>query len=160
MPTIQKIKPCLWFDREAEDAAGFYVSIFGDGKILDVSRYGDGMPLPKGTALMVEFELRGQRFQGLNGGPMFKFNEAISLSVTCDSQAEVDHFWNELTQGGSPGRCGWLKDKFGLSWQIVPTVLGQLMSGGDAASSGRVMKAFMQMSKFDIAALEKAALGA
>ena len=159
MAAVQKIKPCLWFDRSGEEAANHYIAIFGEGRILDVSRYGDNMPLPKGTALMVEFELAGQRFQALNGGPVFKFSEAISLSVSCESQAEVDHYWSRLTEGGSEGRCGWLKDKFGVSWQVVPKRLGELMSHGEQGSGGRVMQALMKMNKFDIAALERAHAG-
>lgn len=160
MPAIQKITPCLWFDREAGEAAQHYISVFGDGRVVSMSHYGDGMPLPKGTPLVCEFELCGQRFQALNGGPMYKFSEAISLSVSCETQAEIDHFWNGLGEGGTPGRCGWLKDKFGVSWQVVPAILAQLMRGDDAGRTARVVKAFMQMSKFDIAALENAATGA
>ncbi len=159
MATVQKIAPCLWFDRDAEDASKHYIAIFGDGRILNVSRYGDNMPLPKGTAMMVEFELAGQRFQGLNGGPVFKFTEAVSLSIRCENQDEVDHFWARLSEGGSEGRCGWLRDKFGLSWQVVPRQLAELMSSGGPGSGGRVMQALMKMNKLDIAALERAHQG-
>ena len=157
--SAHKITPCLWFDRDAETAVAHYIAIFGDGRILNVSRYGDNMPLPKGTALVVDFELAGQRFQGLNGGPMYKFSEALSLSIRCDDQIQVDHFWTRLSEGGSEGRCGWLKDKFGLSWQVVPRQLGELMSSGAPGSGGRVMQALMKMNKLDIAALERAHAG-
>lgn len=156
MASMQKITPCLWYDRDAEAAANHYIAIFGEGCVRNISRYGDGMPLPKGTALVVDFELVGQRFQALNGGPVFKFTEAVSMSVRCEDQAEVDHFWDRLSEGGTPSRCGWLKDKFGLSWQVVPAVLGDLMGGTDAARSQRVMAALMGMNKLDIATLQKA----
>ena len=159
MPHIQKITPCLWFDREAEAAAEHYMGIFANSRLINISRYGEGAPLPKGTALVVQFELEGQRFQGLNGGPVFKFTEAVSMSVRCEDQAEVDHFWDKLCAGGQPSRCGWLKDKFGLSWQIVPSMLGEIMGGSDAAATARVMAAFMSMSKLDIATLQRAAAG-
>jgi predicted 3-demethylubiquinone-9 3-methyltransferase (glyoxalase superfamily) len=156
MATVQKIKPCLWFDRDAEAAVALYTSLFPDSRILTTSRYGEGAPMPKGTVMVVEFELAGMKFQALNGGPVFKFTEAISLSVRCEDQAEVDHFWYKLSEGGQPSRCGWLKDRFGLSWQIVPEVLGKLLGSGDAARTQRVMGALMKMSKLDIAILEKA----
>ena len=156
MPSVQKISPCLWFDREAEEAVNHYVSIFPNARIVNLSRYGEAGPLPKGTVLTVVFELEGQRFMALNGGPMFKFSEAISLMVSCDTQDEIDMFWEKLSAGGQPGRCGWLKDKFGLSWQIVPTVLGQLISDPDPEKSSRVMKAMMQMDKLDIQRLQDA----
>lgn len=156
MAVIQKITPCLWFDREAEQATELYLGIFSNSRIIDLSRYGDGMPLPKGTALVVQFELEGQRFQALNGGPVYKFTEAISMSVRCETQAEVDHFWDKLSAGGQPGRCGWLKDKFGLSWQIVPSMLSDVMGGPDPVRAQRVMKTLMSMTKLDIAALQKA----
>ena len=159
MAQLQRITPCLWFDREAEQAAEHYMAIFANSRIVSLSRYGEGAPMPKGTALVVQFELDGQRFQALNGGPMFKFTEAISMSVRCADQAEVDHFWDKLVAGGTPSRCGWLKDKFGLSWQIVPAMLGDVMGGPDAARAGRVMSAFMKMSKLDIATLQRAADG-
>lgn len=153
MSAPSQIKPCLWFDGAAEEAANLYVSLLG-GRITSVSRYGEGAPWPAGTAMMVEFELRGRPFQALNGGPHFRFTEAISMSVSCEDQAEIDRLWNALTEGGVESRCGWLKDRFGLSWQIVPAELGSLMTGGAAP---RVMAAFMQMGKFDIATLRRAA---
>jgi predicted 3-demethylubiquinone-9 3-methyltransferase (glyoxalase superfamily) len=158
MSVRQKITPNLWFDREAEEAASFYVSIFGNSKILDVARYGDAGPGPSGTAMTVTFQLDGQQFIALNGGPHFEFNEAISLVVDCETQAEVDALWEKLTAGGgAPGRCGWLKDRFGLSWQIVPRALRELMQGTDPARARRVMEAMLQMDKLDIAGLERAA---
>jgi predicted 3-demethylubiquinone-9 3-methyltransferase (glyoxalase superfamily) len=157
MTEIQTITPCLWFDCDAEAAANHYVSIFRNGRITSLSRYGEGAALPKGTAMMVMFELDGQKFQALNGGPAHAgFTEAISLSVRCADQDEVDHFWDKLSEGGMTSRCGWLKDKFGLSWQIVPAVLGTLMGGSDPDASRRVMTALMGMSKLDIAALTRA----
>jgi predicted 3-demethylubiquinone-9 3-methyltransferase (glyoxalase superfamily) len=156
----QKIVPCLWFDKEAETAANFYVEIFKNSRILSVSRYGnEGFEIhgrEAGSVMTVEFELEGQKFVGLNGGPQFKFSEAISFQVFCETQAEVDHFWSKLTAGGEEGPCGWLKDKFGLSWQVVPTVLIEMLKGPDAKKSQRVTKAFLQMKKFDIEALKKA----
>lgn len=155
-----KIAPCLWFNGEAETAATFYVSLFSDAKIGAVSRYGDGASFAAGTALMVEFTLAGQRFQALNGGPHYALTEAISLSVDCADQAEVDRLWTALTSdGGAESRCGWLKDKFGVSWQIVPAALGQIMSRPDKAAAGRAMQAMMGMRKLDIAALEAAYAG-
>jgi predicted 3-demethylubiquinone-9 3-methyltransferase (glyoxalase superfamily) len=157
MAVKQKITTFLWFDKEAEDAARFYTSIFDDSKILSVSRYGDAGPGPKGTAMTVEFELAGQRFLALNGGPHFKFNEAISLLVDCDTQEEVDYFWEKLTSGGGKeAPCGWLKDRFGLSWQIVPTAAMRLLHDPDLERSRRAMQALMQMKKIDIAALRRA----
>jgi predicted 3-demethylubiquinone-9 3-methyltransferase (glyoxalase superfamily) len=154
---MQKITPMLWFDSQAEEAAQFYTSIFKNSKIDQISRYGDHGPGPKGSAMTVAFTIGGQKFTALNGGPMFKFTEAISLVVNCDTQAEIDEYWSKLTaDGGKEVQCGWLKDKYGLSWQIVPAVLSQLVSG-DAAKSARVMGALMKMVKLDIAALEKAA---
>jgi predicted 3-demethylubiquinone-9 3-methyltransferase (glyoxalase superfamily) len=151
------ITPCLWFNGEAEDAARFYTALFPDSKIGAVSRYGPDAPFPAGTALMVEFNLGGQRFQALNGGPQFPHSEAISLSISCGDQAEVDHYWDGLLAGGgSPSQCGWLKDRFGVSWQVVPAALGRLMSAGTSEQSGRVMAAMMKMAKFDVAALEAA----
>lgn len=156
----QKVTPFLWYDGQAEEAANFYCSLFKDSKVSKVSRYPEGGPAPAGTAMTVEFELAGVKFIALNGGPHFKFTEAISLSVDCEDQAEVDHLWNELTQdGGQPSRCGWLKDKYGLSWQIVPTALPQLLGGSDPPKAGRVMKAMMTMGKIDIAGLQRAADG-
>ncbi len=158
MPT-SKIAPCLWFDGQAEEAARFYVGLFPDGAILSIGRYGEGAPFPAGTALLVEFSLAGQRFQALNGGPHFKFSEAISLSVSCVDQAEVDRLWEALTAGGEPGRCGWLKDRFGVSWQLVPEALSRLQSSGDAAGRGRMFQAMLGMNKLDVAALERAFRG-
>lgn len=157
MPIKQRITPCLWFDGQAEEAAHHYVSIFKNSRITAVSRYGEAGPGVKGSVMMVAFELDGQGFTGLNGGPMFKFTEAISMMVSCEGQAEVDHYWDRLGEGGQPSKCGWLKDKFGLSWQIVPTVLPELMT--DAARSQRVMGALLQMTKLDIARLKQAADG-
>jgi predicted 3-demethylubiquinone-9 3-methyltransferase (glyoxalase superfamily) len=154
---VQKITPFLWFDKEAEDAANFYVSIFKDAKILTVSRYGEAGPGPKGQAMVVKFELMGQTFMALNGGPHFKFTEAISFLVDCNSQEEVDYYWDKLLAGGGqPSQCGWLKDRYGLSWQIVPTILGQLMSDKDPEKSKRVMQAMLKMVKMDVAALKRA----
>jgi predicted 3-demethylubiquinone-9 3-methyltransferase (glyoxalase superfamily) len=156
----QKITTFLWFDREAEEAARFYTSIFEDSKILAVSRYGDAGPGPKGSVMTVEFQLAGQRFLALNGGPHFKFTEAVSLVVDCETQEEVDALWGKLTSGGGrEAPCGWLKDRFGLSWQIVPSALGQLMQDPDPARSTRVMQAMLQMKKLDIAALKRAHAG-
>jgi predicted 3-demethylubiquinone-9 3-methyltransferase (glyoxalase superfamily) len=149
----QKITPFLWFDNQAEEAAKFYVSVFKDAKMGQVSRYGDGMPLPKGTVMTAAFEIEGQPFVALNGGPQFKFTEAVSFVVNCDTQKEIDYYWDKLTAGGGKEvQCGWLKDKYGLSWQIVPTVLPELVK-----KSGRVMEALLQMKKLDIAALQRAA---
>jgi predicted 3-demethylubiquinone-9 3-methyltransferase (glyoxalase superfamily) len=153
---MQRISPFLWFDNQAEEAANLYVSIFDNSRIVKVSRYGDAGPGPKGTVMVVEFELDGQRFQALNGGPMFKFTEAISLSITCKTQEEVDRYWNALSRGGQESQCGWLKDKYGLSWQVVPTALGELMSDPDPAKARRVMEAMLKMKKIDIAALKRA----
>ena len=156
---IQKITPFLWFDNQAEDAAQFYSSIFKNSKILNVSRYGDAGPGPKGSVMVVSFQLEGQQFTALNGGPRFKFSEAFSFVVSCENQQEIDNYWNKLTAaGGQESQCGWLKDKFGFSWQIVPAALGQLMSG-DAKKANRVMQALLQMKKLDIATLEEAAEG-
>jgi predicted 3-demethylubiquinone-9 3-methyltransferase (glyoxalase superfamily) len=153
---MQKIKPFLWFDTQAEEAANFYVSIFKNSKILSVARYGDAGPGPKGSAMTVSFELDGQEFVGLNGGPHFKFTEAISFAVVCKSQEEVDDLWRKLTEGGQEVQCGWLKDKFGLSWQITPEILPKLLSDPDPQKSSRVMQAMMKMEKIDIAALQRA----
>jgi predicted 3-demethylubiquinone-9 3-methyltransferase (glyoxalase superfamily) len=157
----QKITPCLWFDTEAEAAANHYVSIFKNSKIVKIGRYGkEGKEIhgkAAGSVMAVEFEIEGQKFVGLNGGPQFKFSEAISFQITCDSQAEIDHFWSKLTAGGKEVQCGWLKDKFGLSWQVVPRVLPELLGNANAEKADRVMKAMLQMKKFDIAALQKAA---
>jgi predicted 3-demethylubiquinone-9 3-methyltransferase (glyoxalase superfamily) len=157
---MSKIAPCLWFNGDAEEAAHFYTSLFPDASVRAVSRYGEGAPFPAGTAMMVEFTLAGQRFQALNGGPQFPHTEAISLSVNCETQAEVDHFWNALTAGsGAPGRCGWLEDRFGVSWQVVPKALGEIMTRDDRAGRGRAMQALMEMTKLDVAMLEAAYAG-
>jgi predicted 3-demethylubiquinone-9 3-methyltransferase (glyoxalase superfamily) len=154
---MQKITPFLWFTDNAEEAMNFYTSIFKNSRIVEVSRYGDAGPGPAGTVMSGTFELDGQQFMALNGGPEFTFNEAVSLFVTCESQAEVDELWQKLTSGGGePGPCGWLKDKFGLSWQIVPTRLNELLSDPDREKANRVMQAMLQMSKIDVAALEAA----
>ncbi|HTI12241.1 MAG TPA: VOC family protein [Puia sp.] len=154
---MQKITTFLWFDNNAEEAMNFYISIFKNSKVLSVTRNGEGGPGPKGSVLVGTFQLEGQEFMVLNGGPMFKFTEAISLYVNCETQNEVDDLWTKLTAGGgAPSQCGWLKDKFGLSWQIVPTALGRLMNDPDPAKAQRVMGAMMQMTKIDIAGLQKA----
>ncbi|MDB5344658.1 MAG: 3-demethylubiquinone-9 3-methyltransferase [Schlesneria sp.] len=150
----QKITPFLWFDSNAEEAANFYVSIFKNSRILRASRYTETGPGPAGSVMTIEFELDGVPFIALNGGPHFKFTEAISLSVDCETQDEIDHFWEKLTEGGKPVQCGWLKDKFGLSWQIVPSNMGELMSS--SSNSKRVMEAMMQMVKLDIQKLKDA----
>jgi predicted 3-demethylubiquinone-9 3-methyltransferase (glyoxalase superfamily) len=157
---MKRIYPCLWFDDQAEEAAGFYVSIFKNSRITGLSRYGDAGPRPKGTVMVVTFELDGERFMALNGGPRFKFSEAISMVAKCESQQEIDHYWEKLSAGGKTQMCGWLKDKYGLSWQIVPVALEEMMGGGDAAKSNRVMQALLHMDKLDIAALSKAYQGA
>lgn len=157
MPSKQKITPFLWFDQNAEEAANFYTSIFKNSKILGVTRYGDAGPGPKGSVMTVAFELEGQQFTALNGGPHFKFTEAISLVVHCETQKEVDEYWNKLTVGGGQeSQCGWLKDKYGLSWQIVPDALMRLLQDSDPEKSKRVMEAMLQMKKIDIAGLESA----
>ena len=160
---MQKITPFLWFDTKAEEAAKFYCSIFKNSKIGKTSRYGEeGEQVsgrPAGSVMTVEFELEGQDFIGLNGGPHFKFNEAISFVVSCKTQAELDRFWNKLSAGGKKVQCGWLRDKYGVSWQIVPTVLGELMSDKDTAKSQRVMQAMLKMVKLDIKKLKQAANG-
>lgn len=153
---MQKISPFLWFDNHAEEAANFYVSIFKNSKITKVARYGDAGPGPQGTVMTISFLLDGQEFTALNGGPRFRFTEAVSFVVTCETQAEVDEFWEKLSAGGEKSRCGWLKDKFGLSWQIVPTVLTELLQDKDAEKSRRVMEAMLQMDKLDINKLRQA----
>lgn len=153
---MQKITPNLWFDTEAEEAVRFYTSIFKNSRILGISHYGEAGPRPAGMVLTVDFELDGQQFTALNGGPDFKFNEAVSFLVNCESQEEVDEFWAKLSEGGEEGPCGWLKDRYGVSWQIIPTVLGELLQDEDADKANRVMKAMLQMSKIDIADLEEA----
>jgi predicted 3-demethylubiquinone-9 3-methyltransferase (glyoxalase superfamily) len=154
---MPKISPCLWFDTEAEEAAQLYISLFPNSKILDVSRYGEAGPREAGTVMVVNFELDGQRFMGLNGGPQYKFSEAISFEVPCTSQDEVDHYWNALSEGGEEGPCGWLKDRFGVSWQIVPTRLVELLGDPDPARAQRAMAAMIEMGKIEIEELERAA---
>jgi len=156
---MQKITPFLWFDTEAEAAAKFYVSVFGNSRIVGITRYGEGGPGPKGSVMTVHFQLEGQDYIALNGGPEFKFTEAISLAVDCRSQEEVDFFWERLTAGGEPGPCGWLKDRFGLSWQVNPSVLGEMLADPDPEKSKRVMQAMLRMQKFDVAALQRAYQG-
>jgi predicted 3-demethylubiquinone-9 3-methyltransferase (glyoxalase superfamily) len=157
MATVQKITPFLWFDTNAEEAANLYVSLLPDSKILSVSRYGEAGPGPKGTAMSVEFQLAGQRFLALNGGSHVKFTEAISLMVNCESQEEIDRLWGKLTaDGGQESQCGWLKDKYGLSWQIIPSRFTLMLQDKDPQRSQRVMQAMLKMKKFDIAKLEEA----
>ena len=154
----QQITPCLWFDTEAEAAANFYVSVFKNAKLGAVSRYGKGfekMGKQAGDVMVVEFELEGQKFTALNGGPIFKFNESVSLQIFCDTQEDIDHYWDNLTKdGGQESQCGWLKDKYGLSWQVIPSIIPQLMS--DPKRAENVTKAFMQMKKFDIEKIKNA----
>jgi predicted 3-demethylubiquinone-9 3-methyltransferase (glyoxalase superfamily) len=165
MPATLKISPCLWFDDRAEEAARLYVGIFKNSRILEISRYSEvGHEVhgrPAGSVMAVSFELDGQPFAALNGGPLFTFSEAVSFQVHCESQAEVDHYWSRLSAGGDPNaqHCGWLKDKFGLSWQVVPTVLFTMLKDADSAKSKRAMDAMLRMKKFDIAALERAYAG-
>ena len=157
---MDKLTPCLWFDFNAEEAVEFWLSVFKDGKVIDVTRYGDAMPQHKGKALVIRYELAGQHFMALNGGPQFKFSEAVSLSVNCKDQAEVDRYWAALTAGGGEeGPCGWLKDKFGLSWQVVPEVLPRYLNDPDPARAQRVFAAMMQMKKIEIAKLDEAYQG-
>lgn len=154
---MQKITPFLWFDTQAEEAMNFYTSLFKDSKILSISRYGDTGPGPKGKVMSVTFELNGQTFYALNGGPHFSFTPAISFFVSCETQEEIDHYWNGLLEGGGkPNQCGWLTDKFGVTWQIVPTILSALLNDPDPAKANRTMKAMMKMIKLDIASLQKA----
>jgi predicted 3-demethylubiquinone-9 3-methyltransferase (glyoxalase superfamily) len=153
---MQKITPFLWFDSQAEEAANFYVSIFKNSTIKSVSRYGEGAPGPKGSVMLVTFQLEGQDFMALNGGPLFTFTPAISLFVNCETQQEIDELWEKLTAGAEEVRCGWLKDKYGLSWQIIPTALNEMLQDSDPEKSKRVMQALMQMNKLDIAALKQA----
>ena len=165
MLSTLKIAPCLWFDDRAEEAARFYVGIFKNSRILEISRYSEaGREVhgrPAGSVMVVSFELEGQSFTALNGGPLFKFSEAISFQISCETQEEVDHYWSRLSAGGDPNaqQCGWLKDRFGLSWQVVPTVLPRLLTDPDPAKSKRAMEAMLQMKKFDIAKLERAHAG-
>lgn len=153
---MQKITPFLWFDGKAEEAANFYVSIFKNAKIGKMNRYGDHGPGPKGTVMIATFQIEGQEFIALNGGPQFKFSPAISFVVNCETQAEVDDVWEKLSAGGAKQQCGWLQDKFGVSWQIVPAALPKLMSDSDREKTGRVMQALMQMDKIDIQRLQQA----
>jgi predicted 3-demethylubiquinone-9 3-methyltransferase (glyoxalase superfamily) len=153
----QKIVPNLWFDTEAEEAAAFYTSVFDNSRIVKVMRYTEGAPRPAGTVMTVEFELDGQRFVGINGGPQFTFDEAVSFQVDCETQDEVDYFWERLSEGGEEGPCGWLKDRFGLSWQVAPSALRELLDDPDPERAQRAMQAMLQMRKLDIAALRRAA---
>lgn len=155
----QKIVPFLWFDNNGEEAIAFYTSIFENSKILEITRYGDAGPGPKGTMMSARFILAGQEFSALNGGPMFKFNEAVSFLVKCDTQEEIDYFWAKLTDGGQEQPCGWLKDKYGLSWQVAPSILGRMLRDADTAKADRVMKAMMTMKKIIIRDLEEAYAG-
>jgi predicted 3-demethylubiquinone-9 3-methyltransferase (glyoxalase superfamily) len=154
---MPEITPFLWFDTEGEDAAKFYTSVFPNSKILDLSRYGSAGPRPEGMVMTVSFELDGKKVVALNGGPDFKFNEAVSFYVSCKNQEEVDTYWSKLSEGGEEGPCGWLKDKFGLSWQIIPTALEELLTDPDREKSQRVMQAMLSMKKIEIDALERAA---
>lgn len=153
---MSKISTFLWFDTQAEEAANFYTSIFKNSKILKVARYGEAGPGPKGGVMTVVFTLDGQEFTALNGGPLFKFTEAISFAVDCKTQEEVDYFWTRLLEGGEESRCGWLKDKFGLSWQIIPTALGEMLGDRDPQKAKRVMEAMLKMKKIDVGGLKKA----
>jgi predicted 3-demethylubiquinone-9 3-methyltransferase (glyoxalase superfamily) len=153
---MQKISPFLWFDTNAEDAVNLYVSIFDNARITDTSRYPEGSPGVAGEVMSVTFELEGQEFMALNGGPGFTFNESISFLVHCDTQDEVDRYWDQLTEGGKPGQCGWLVDRFGLSWQIIPSLLAELLGGGDAEGAQRAMQAMLKMSKLDSKTLQDA----
>jgi predicted 3-demethylubiquinone-9 3-methyltransferase (glyoxalase superfamily) len=158
--TAQKITPCLWFESQAEEAAKFYASVFKNSKIGKISRYGkEGFEIHRqkaGTVMTVEFEIEGQKFVALNGGPHFKFNEAVSFQVHCDTQQEIDHFWSKLGEGGQEQPCGWLKDKFGLSWQVIPKALPQMLMDENSEKAQRVMKSMLQMRKIDLAALQRA----
>ena len=157
---MKKISPCLWFDKDAEQAMNFYLSVFRDGKPGEILRYGENAPMPAGTVLTAAFEIEGMSFIALNGGPHFRFNEAVSFSIDCRSQAEVDYFWAALTaDGGQPSQCGWLKDKFGVSWQVVPARMIELLKDSDPARAQRAMQAMMTMTRIDIATVEAAADG-
>jgi predicted 3-demethylubiquinone-9 3-methyltransferase (glyoxalase superfamily) len=153
---MNKITPFLWFDDKAEEAMNFYISIFKNSKVLNISRYGKDALYPEGTAFLVTFQLDGQEVMALNAGPQFKFTEAISMYVNCENQAEVDELWDKLSEGGEKSQCGWLKDKFGLSWQIVPTALGELMNDKDPEKAKKVMQAMLKMDKIDIKGLQQA----
>ena len=162
MPISSKISPCLWFDHQAEEAANFYVSVFKSGKLLNITRYGSaGFEIhgrPSGSVMTVDFELDGVRFTALNGGPVFMFNEAVSFQIICETQADVDYYWDALTAGGDPKaqQCGWLKDKFGLSWQVVPSGMEEMLADPQSEAASRAMTAMLQMKKLDIAALRRA----
>ena len=153
---MQKITPFLWFDTNAEEAVNFYISIFRNSKILSVARCGEAGPGPKGSVLTVQFQLDGQQFIALNGGPNFKFNEAVSFTVSCETQSEIDEMWEKLSEGGEKGNCGWLKDRFGLSWQVNPPILAEMLQDKDAEKARRVIEAMMQMDKIDIQTLQHA----
>ncbi|HET6831988.1 MAG TPA: VOC family protein [Solirubrobacterales bacterium] len=155
----QKITPNLWFDTEAEAAANFYLDVFEDGRILSTSRYPEGAPGPAGEVMTIEWEVLGMRFVGINGGPQFKFDEAVSFMITCKDQAEVDYYWERLTDGGAESQCGWLKDRYGLSWQVVPEGMEEVFSDPDRSKAERAMQAMLQMKKIDLAALRAAAEG-
>jgi len=157
---MNDITPCLWFDTEGEEAANLYTSVFPNSKILGVSHYGENTPRPAGTVMTVEFELDGQKFVALNGGPQFTFSEAISFQISCNDQEEVDRYWNALSEGGEKGPCGWLKDRFGVSWQVVPTALPRLLGDPDRQKAQRVMQAMLSMGKIEIDELERAAAAA
>lgn len=152
----QKIRPCLWFDNQAEEAVNFYVSLFDDAEILEVSRYGEDGPGPAGQVMVATFRLAGREFLALNGGPLFSFTEAVSFMIDCKDQAEVDFYWDKLTEGGEESQCGWLKDRYGLSWQVIPTVLVELIGGPDPVRANRAFQAMLQMQKIDIAKLQAA----
>jgi predicted 3-demethylubiquinone-9 3-methyltransferase (glyoxalase superfamily) len=156
---LQKIVPNLWFDTEAEEAAGFYTSVFKNSRIVTVAHYTEAGPRPAGMVMTVEFELDGQRFVGINGGPEFTFDEAVSFQISCETQDEIDHYWDRLSEGGEEGPCGWLKDRYGLSWQVVPTGMDELFADPDPKRAERAMKAMFKMRKLDIAALRSAADG-
>ena len=155
----QKIRPNLWFDTEAEEAANFYVSVFPNSRIVSVAHYNDAVPEKSGEVMVVEFELDGQRFVGINGGPEFQFSEAVSFQINCETQEDIDYYWDRLTDGGEEGPCGWCKDKFGLSWQVTPTGMDELFSDPDKSKAERAMRAMFEMKKLDIAALKAAAEG-
>jgi predicted 3-demethylubiquinone-9 3-methyltransferase (glyoxalase superfamily) len=155
----QRIIPNLWFDTEVEEAADFYVSVFASSRIVNVTRYTEAGPRPAGMVMTVEFELDGQRFVGINGGPEFTFDEAVSLQVTCETQEEIDYYWERLSEGGEEGRCGWLKDRYGLSWQVVTTGMEELLADPDPQRAERAMRALLGMGKLDLAALRRAADG-
>ena len=156
---MQRITPNLWFDTEAEEAADFYISVFKNSRVVSMAHYPEGSPGPAGTVMVVEFELDGQRFVGINGGPQFKFTEAVSLQINCETQEEIDHYWEQLSEGGEEGPCGWLKDRYGLSWQVTPAGMDEVFSDPDPKRAQRAMQAMLKMSKLDIAELRRAADG-